>query len=91
MRLLYYATILRLRLYCVLQSVAHFCATASIENAVFCNISQQKNNQTRGDHARMLCFAAFLKGQIAKAEVSQRRPRKGERGVPMEGFAIIEV
>ena len=62
MRLLYDAAILRLRLDCVLQGVAHFCATASIENAVFCTISQQTNDQTRGDHARMVCFAAFLKG-----------------------------
>ena len=75
MRLLYYAAILRLRLDCVLQGVAHFCrldcvlqgvahfcAPASIENAVCGSISQQENDQTRGDHARMLCFAAFLKG-----------------------------
>ena len=74
-----------------LQGVAHFCANASVENAVFCSISQQQNDETRGDHARMLCFAAFLKGQIAKAGVAQKRgpeKAKGRRGPKEENYIV---
>ena len=74
-----------------MKGVAHFCATASIENAVFCSISQHKNDETRGDHAIMLCFAAFLKVQIAKAGVSQKRgpeKAKGRRGPKEENYIV---